>query len=138
MRVDAAGEHVETGCVDLLAFRVQVPAHADDPVAGDRDVGHPRPPRRDDRPAADDHRDSRRRLRTSIATATSDVCTDSAGLWLTPPLQRTNSMPTSVSADITTASWPAPLGNWAGSTRCSLTACVSNETRRGEQCTAGF
>src|SRR5207248_1313994 len=45
---------------------------------------------------------SERRLRnrstTLIATATSSGVTDSAGLWLIPPRQRTKSMPISVSS----------------------------------------
>ena len=34
-----------------------------------------------------------------------------AGLWLIPPLQRTNSMAIGAIADSATPSWPAPLGS---------------------------
>src|SRR3989442_11161329 len=83
-------------------------------VARDGYVGFLGSARSHDHAAADDHvsaSSSRQRASTSIATATSSVVTDSAGLWLTPPLQRTNSIPTSVSADMATASWPAPLAS---------------------------
>src|SRR5207248_10435395 len=115
-RVDAAGKHVKSGRVDLVAVFVEIRSDRGDLVTRDRDVGLLDAPRGDDRPAADDHSISRNRPSTSIATATSDVCTNSAGLWLTPPLHRTNSMPTSVIEAMTTASWPAALVSSRG--RC--------------------
>ena len=68
----------------------------------------------------------------------SAAVTDSAGLWLTPPLQRTKNMPTSVIADITTASCPAPLVSSIGRWPQSLTAWLSSVTSRGAQWTAAF
>src|SRR5258706_13224604 len=93
-------------------------------AAGDGDISLLNSARGYDRPAADDQllaSSSMARASTSIATATSSMVTDSAGLWLTPPLQRTNSMPTSVSADMTTASGPAPLASsrTGGPSRCA-------------------
>ena len=44
------------------------------------------------------------RRNASIATATSSCVTDSAGWWLTPPLQRTNSIPTGQRSAIAIAS----------------------------------
>ncbi len=47
---------------------------------------------------------------TSADTAASSAVMDSAGLWLMPPAQRTNSIATRVRSAIAIASWPAPLG----------------------------
>ena len=107
VRIDAARKQVQAGGVNLFALFVEVWADIDDLVTGDRDVGLFDSAGGDDGAAPNDHRlasSSRKRLKTSSATSTSSVVTDSAGLWLTPPLQRTNNIPTSVSADITTAS----------------------------------
>src|SRR3984893_10014864 len=101
--------------VDLLAGLVEIRPDRRDTTVRDLDVGDLATPSRDHRASADDHpcaKSSRKWLSTSIATATSSVVTDSAGLWLTPPLQRTKSIATSVSSDIVTASCPAPLGSW--------------------------
>ena len=101
--VDATREHVQPGGVDLFAVLGKICAYRRDLVAGDRDIGLLHTARRDDRAAADDHflpSSSRKRPRTSIANATSASSTDSAGLWLTPPLQRTNNMPMSVISDM--------------------------------------
>src|SRR5438270_2763176 len=92
VRVDPARKDVQTGRIDLFAVFVEVQSDCRDQVGGCRDVGFVDPPRSHDRAAANDHcfaRSSRKRLSTSRATATSSVVTDSAGLWLTPPLHRT-------------------------------------------------
>src|SRR5207253_8806106 len=104
--------------VDLLAIGGQVPPHGIDPAIRNCDVGvvdttyghHPA--------AADDHRRascSRNRDVTSSAISTSSVVTDSAGWWLTPPLQRTNSIAIPVRLETSTPSWPAPLVNLSAS-----------------------
>jgi hypothetical protein len=49
------------------------------------------------------------RSNTSIAAAASSTVIDSAGLWLTPPAQRTKSIATGSRVESDTASWPAPL-----------------------------
>ncbi len=107
VRVDAAGKDVQPRGVDLFAASCRIRTDlGDDPIL-DRDIRRTDPTRRDDSAAADDHcsaRSSRNLPRTSIATPTSSVATDSAGLWLTPPLQRTNSMPMSVISDMYTPS----------------------------------
>jgi hypothetical protein len=107
MRVDSAGKDVKPGCVDLLTARLEISADRVDAAVHDLDVHAVRAASRDEGPAADYQRSavsSRKRPTTSVEIETSEAVTDSAGLWLTPPLQRTNSMPTSVSEDIATAS----------------------------------
>src|SRR5712692_10605633 len=132
---------MQAGGVELFAVIGKVQSDRRDLVAADRDIGFLDSASGHDRAAADDHAsaaNSRSRETTSIATATSSVVTDSAGLWLMPPLQRTNSIPTSVNADIATASWPAPLASsWTGWPR-SRTACERSATRRGEHGTVTF
>src|SRR5271168_2206548 len=54
-------------------------------------------------------------------SAQSSTVIDSSGLWLTPPLQRTNSMPAGQSLPITIVSWPAPDGNRRGGTPTAST-----------------
>ena len=103
MGVDPAREGVKALRVDFRARLVEVRADLHDPPVGDRDVCALDATRRDNRAASDDHSSAsiwRNRPRTSIATATSPAVTDSAGLWLMPPLQRTNSIPISVISDI--------------------------------------
>src|SRR5207302_1391608 len=141
VRIDSAREDVESSGVNFLTVAAEVRSDVGDAVARDCDVSLDDAKRCHDRTPADDHcfaRSSRKRLSTSSATATSSVVTDSAGLWLTPPLQRTNSIPTSVSEDITTASCPAPLVSSNSCCRQSLTACARRLTSRGEHRTAGF
>src|SRR5690242_6956080 len=101
--VDSAGEDVQARGVDLLAAARDIRTDLGDDTAFDDDVGKLDTTGRHDGAAADDHcsaRSSRNLPRTSIATATSSVATDSAGLWLTPPLHRTNSMPIWVISDM--------------------------------------
>src|SRR5712691_1241482 len=100
MRVNATRKDVEPARVEFVSVFIQVPPHFCDAAISDRDVHVLDAAGRDDVSAADDHGSSRKRPRTSIATATSAVSTDSAGLWLMPPLQRTNSIPMSVISDI--------------------------------------
>src|SRR4051794_20514537 len=144
--VDHAGEHVEAGGVDLFARRAlfERGRDRDDPPVGDADVGAAHAVGPDERAAADRqgeraHRErarrSRRRLVTSIATATSAASTASAGWWLMPPAQRTNSIATSHRRDITAASWPAPLGRRATRTRASATAASSCAVSAGAHAT---
>src|SRR5207253_7203337 len=127
--------------VDLFAVPGEIRSDVRDVAAVEGNVRLPHGARGDHGPAANDHcwpSRSTKRLSTSMATPTSAVVTDSAGLWLTPPLQRTNSIPTSVSEDITTASCPAPLVSSNSCCRQSLTACARRLTSRGEHRTAGF
>ena len=58
---------------------------------------------------------------------------NSAGLWLTPPLQRTNSMPAGQRWPITIVSWPAPDGSRRGSAPTATTAASSPATILGWQ-----
>lgn len=98
--VYAAREHMQAVRVDLVGLLGQVRADfGDDPVR-DSDIHALNAPPRDHPPAADDHSKSRKRDSTSIATPTSSTFTDSAGLWLIPPLQRTKSIAMSVSSDM--------------------------------------
>ena len=53
---------------------------------------------------------SMKRSSTRAPVATSSTSTASAGLWLMPPLQRTNSMPIGAMSMIAMPSWPAPDG----------------------------
>src|SRR6266852_9471205 len=120
--------------VDLLALTGKIQSDCSDLVAGDRDIGLLDSAGSHDRAAADDHAsaaNSRNRETTSIATATSSVVTDSAGLWLMPPLQRTNSIPTSVSADIAPASCPAPLARRITGWPSSSMLRTNSATSRG-------
>src|SRR5262245_15660085 len=53
----------------------------------------------------------RKSWKARAASPASAAVIVSSGWWLMPPLpQRTNSMPICVTAAITIASWPAPLG----------------------------
>src|SRR5258708_18802220 len=136
VRIDAARKHVQAGRVDLFAVAGKVEADRNDLVAGDRDIGFLDSAVCHDRAPANDHdsaSNSRNPDSTSIATATSSVVTDSAGLWLMPPLQRTKSIPTSVRADMATASCPAPLASSTTGWPRSRTARERLETRRREQ-----
>src|SRR6185436_15263801 len=117
----------------------------DDAAVRDADVRAPRAVGGDDGAAADRevqraHRSrasaSTRRRATSIATATSAAVTASAGLWLTPPAQRTKSIATSQIRAMTAASWPAPLGRRATGTPAPSTALSSARVRPGEHATA--
>src|SRR5262249_43743550 len=54
---------------------------------------------------------SMKRRNTRAESSASSTVIASAGLWLTPPLQRTNSIPISATSTIAMPSWPAPLGN---------------------------
>ena len=56
---------------------------------------------------------------------------DSAGWWLIPPLQRTNSIPTSVKRAIAIASWPAPLGSSRTPSPSASTASPRRRMSRG-------
>ena len=56
-----------------------------------------------------------KRVSAAIASPISASLANSAGLWLMPPLQRTNSIAIGQSFDITCASWPAPEGSRIGS-----------------------
>src|SRR5713226_4755477 len=135
VRIDTAGKHMQAGRVDLFAVSGKVRSDRNDLVAGGRDIGLLDSAGRHDRAAANDHsfaNRSRNPLSTSIATATSSVFTDSAGLWLMPPLQRTKSIPTSVRADMATASCPAPLASSTSGCPRSRTACARLQTRRCE------
>src|SRR5579864_9504109 len=112
VRIDPTRKDVQAGGVDLVSAGFEVLGDRGDPSILDRDVGDLGAGRGHHRAAADDQGSasrSRKRPSTSMATATSSSATDSSGLWLTPPRQRTKSMPTSVSADMVTASCPAPL-----------------------------
>src|SRR3989475_8968393 len=112
MRIDAARKDVQAGRVDLVGRGpAEVRTDRDDATVRDFDVGFVDAACRDDRASADDHdsdSSSRNVKRTSIATATSSMVTDSAGLWLTPPLQRTKSIAPSRRADIATPTGPPP------------------------------
>src|SRR5256712_14216824 len=141
MRVDAAGKDAQPGRVDLLTVLSEVRPDLSDPAVPDPDVSRFDAVGGDHRPAADDHvraRRSRKRPSTSIATDTSAAVTDSAGLWLTPPLQRTKSMQAPGRADIATASLPAPLVISNGCCFEFFTAWVSSDTSRGSHRTAAF
>src|SRR5262245_7693501 len=98
-------------------------------------VGH-------DRPTADDevklvHLDSdnafRKSFITAIATRTSASLADSAGLWLMPPLQRTNNIATGQMADIAAASCPAPLASNGASFCCRFTVFSNGNVSRRSQ-----
>src|SRR5438105_5395364 len=141
VRVDAAGEDMHAGTVDLICLSREVRPDLGDAAVLDPDIRRLDTARGDHGPTANDHgraSSARNRPRTSIATDTSAAVTDSAGLWLTPPLQRTKSIPTPVSADIATASCPAPLVRASGCCFASLTALVSSDTNVGSHCTAAF
>ena len=62
---------------------------------------------------------------------------NSAGWWLMPPRQRTNSMPTGQSFAIICASWPAPEGSRTGSSPRSPTAAASASCSDGAQGVVG-
>ncbi len=73
------------------------------------------------------------RTSASTAASASAASTDSAGAWLTPPAQRTKSIPTGIAAASATASWPAPLGRSGAPAAASASAATS----RGSIATAG-
>src|SRR5207237_9374288 len=105
MRVDAARRDLQPGRVDLLTVLSEVRPDLGDPAVPDPDVSRFDTVGGDDRPAADDHvraRRLRKRPSTSIATDASAAVTDSAGLWLTPPLQRTKRLQAPVNPEIAT------------------------------------
>src|SRR5258706_12014959 len=123
VRINAAGKDVQSRGVDFLFGFVQIHSDSTDASVRHRDIGEANRRACHDGSAPDDqvaHRSaassSRNVLRTSMATATSSSVTDSAGVWLMPPLQRTKSIATSVSPAITTASCPAPLASWTSVT----------------------
>src|SRR5439155_1226294 len=131
VRVDAAGKDVQPGRIDLLTVLSEIRPDLGDPAVPDPDVSRFDTVRGDHRPPADDHlraRRARKRPRTSIATDTSAAVTDSAGLWLTPPLQRTKSMQAPVSADIATR--PGWVVAAASTASTSSAAAVSASLRR--------
>src|SRR3989441_10419230 len=106
MRVDAARKDVQASRVDLVGRRpAEVRTDRDDATVRDFDVGFVDAASRDDRASADDHdsdSSSRNVKRTSIATATSSMVTDSAGLWLAPAFPRGDSTAPSGRAGIPT------------------------------------
>src|SRR5438105_3594480 len=146
--VDSARKDVKAGCVDLLGgLHVKPRPDLDDATVRECNVRLDHSRGRDHAAGADDSVDlagqaaasrSMKWSRTSIAVATSSTVTDSAGLWLTPPLQRTNSIPISVIDAIATPSWPAPLGRCSTSSPASSTARDRSSESRGEHGTAAF
>ena len=58
----------------------------------------------------------------------SSAVIDSSGLWLTPPLQRRNSMPAGHSAPMIIVSWPAPDGSRRAGWPMRSTAALSPAT----------
>src|SRR3954447_21068272 len=137
VRVEAAGEDVQAGRVDLLAPASQLVGDLREDAVGDADVGAAWAAGEDDGAAADDHVEGRHAAaafaattRTnsraaSIAAATSSSATASSGWWLIPPAQRTNSIAASVTPASIAASWPAPLASSGGPGSSSASAGAS-------------
>src|SRR4029079_17520856 len=68
-------------------------------------------------------------INAAMARPISATLVNSAGLWLMPPRQRTNSIAEGQSRAITWASWPAPdgsrIGVWPSSVQLPPHACRS-------------
>src|SRR3954447_24935575 len=132
VRVDAAGQHVQPGRVDLLAAAGQLVGDLREDPAGDADIGAPWAAGEHDGASADYEvvhafsATTRTNARAaSIAAATSSSATASSGWWLIPPAQRTNSIAASVTPASIAASWPAPLASSGGPGSSSASAGAS-------------
>ena len=77
---------------------------------------------------------SMKRISAATASPMSATLANSAGLWLMPPRQRTNSMADGHSRAITCASWPAPDGSRTGVWPRSATLAASASCSAGAQC----
>ena len=75
-----------------------------------------------------------KRINAAIASPMSRALANSAGLWLMPPRQRTNSIADGQSRAITWASWPAPDGSRIGVWPSSVTLAASASCSAGAQC----
>ena len=108
--VDNPGQKMKARGVDLLGRGTQeLRTGFSDQSVGDADVEPARGAGTDHKGIADEHVEahptsSRNRVVASIAAATSSTVTDSAGLWLTPPAQRTNSIAIGAIVESMTAS----------------------------------
>src|SRR4029079_9601546 len=73
-------------------------------------------------------------INAAMARPISATLVNSAGLWLMPPRQRTNSIAEGQSRAITWASWPAPDGSRIGVWPRAATLSASAPCIAGAQC----